>query len=75
MGILVDAIKSVLARAIDAGGTTLQDFYGVDGEPGYFQQQLQVYDRGGEPCRQCRRPVSVVTLGQRSSFYCKNCQT
>ena len=75
MGILVDAIKSVLAQAIDAGGTTLQDFYSVDGEPGYFQQQLQVYDRGGEPCRQCRRPVSVVTLGQRSSFYCKNCQT
>jgi formamidopyrimidine-DNA glycosylase len=64
----------VLRQAIKAGGTTLRDFYGGDGEAGYFQQELQVYGRDGEPCRQCGRAVSVVVLGQRSTFYCTNCQ-
>ena len=71
---LADAIKSVLQNAIEAGGTTLQDFHGADGEPGYFQQKLKVYGRDGEPCHRCERPVSVVVLGQRSTFYCKDCQ-
>ena len=71
---LADAIKSVLQCAIDAGGTTLRDFHGGDGEPGYFQQQLEVYGREGHSCRRCKRPVSVTVLGQRSTFYCKNCQ-
>jgi len=72
---LADAIKAVLESAIEAGGTTLRDFHGGDGEPGYFRQQLEVYGRDGEPCRRCKRPVSVVVLGQRSTFYCKDCQT
>ena len=72
--VLADVIRSVLQKAIDAGGTTLRDFYGGDGEPGYFKQQLTVYDRDEEPCRKCQRPISVVVLGQRSTFYCKNCQ-
>lgn len=72
---LVAAIKNVLQRAIDAGGTTLRDFYGGDGESGYFQQQLEVYGRHGEPCRRCDTPVSLIVQGQRSSFYCKQCQT
>jgi formamidopyrimidine-DNA glycosylase len=63
-----------LQKAIDAGGTTLRDFYGGDGEAGYFRQELNVYGRDGEPCRQCTRPISVVVLGQRSTFYCTNCQ-
>jgi formamidopyrimidine-DNA glycosylase len=71
---LTAAIKEVLAKAIEAGGTTLRDFYGGDGEAGYFQQELQVYGRDGEPCRICNTPVSVVVLGQRSTFYCKKCQ-
>jgi formamidopyrimidine-DNA glycosylase len=71
---LAESIKSVLQSAIDAGGTTLQDFHGSDGEPGYFQQKLQVYGRDDHPCRQCKRPITVVVLGQRSTFYCKNCQ-
>ena len=71
---LADAIKSVLQSAIEAGGTTLRDFHGGDGEPGYFQQKLEVYGRDGEPCRRCKRRVSVVVLGQRSTFYCKDCQ-
>jgi len=73
-GALADAIKSVLRRAIRAGGTTLRDFHGGDGEAGYFRQELDVYGRGGEPCRHCGEPVRVVVLGQRSTFYCKNCQ-
>jgi formamidopyrimidine-DNA glycosylase len=72
---LVAAIRDVLQAAIKAGGTTLRDFYGGDGEPGYFQQDLSVYGRDDEPCRKCKRPISVVVLGQRSTFYCKNCQT
>jgi len=71
---LVAAIRNVLQAAIKAGGTTLRDFYGGHGEPGYFQQELAVYGRDDEPCRKCKRPISVIVLGQRSTYYCKNCQ-
>ena len=74
-GRLVDAIKDVLSRAIRAGGTTLRDFYGGDGEPGYFKQQLEVYDRDGEHCRVCNTVISAIVQGQRSTYYCKQCQT
>jgi formamidopyrimidine-DNA glycosylase len=74
MSTLADAIKSVLERAIEAGGTTLRDFHGGDGEPGYFRQQLDVYERQGQPCRNCATPISAVVLGQRSTYYCKHCQ-
>ena len=73
--VLADAIKAVLGRAIEAGGTTLRDFYGFNGEAGYFQQQLEVYGRDDEACRRCSRPLSVTVLGQRSTYYCKTCQT
>ena len=72
---LVEAIKDVLSRAIRAGGTTLRDFYGGDGEPGYFKQQLEVYDRDGEHCRVCNTVISSIVQGQRSTYYCKRCQT
>ena len=72
--LLATTIKDVLQKAIDAGGTTLRDFYGGDGEAGYFQQELTVYGRDDEPCLRCKRPVSVIVLGQRSTYYCKNCQ-
>ena len=71
---LAGAVKTVLSNAIDAGGTTLRDFHGGDGEPGYFQQQLEVYGRDGEPCLRCKRPVSAIVQGQRSTYYCKICQ-
>jgi formamidopyrimidine-DNA glycosylase len=74
METLADAIKTVLGKAIEAGGTTLRDFHGGDGEPGYFRQQLEVYGRNDEPCLRCKRPISVTVLGQRSTYYCKNCQ-
>lgn len=72
---LAASIRNVLAKAIRAGGTTLRDFYGGDGEAGYFQQELSVYGRDGEPCVNCRRPVSQIVQGQRSTYYCKDCQT
>jgi formamidopyrimidine-DNA glycosylase len=75
MHALAGAIKAVLERAIEAGGTTLRDFHGGNGEPGYFRQQLDVYDREGLPCRRCGTPITAVVLGQRSTYYCKSCQT
>jgi len=71
---LAGAIREVLARAIEAGGTTLRDFYGSDGEAGYFQQQLDVYGREDEPCRRCNAPIRNIVLGQRATYYCTNCQ-
>jgi len=71
---LADAIKSVLELAIQAGGTTLRDFHGGDGEPGYFRQQLDAYGREGLPCTVCKKPISAIILGQRSTFYCTRCQ-
>ena len=58
-----------------AGGTTLRDFYGGDGEPGYFRHELTVYDREDEPCVTCRTPVTAIVQGQRRTYYCKRCQT
>ena len=72
---LADAIKDVLAKAIRAGGTTLRDFYGGDGEAGYFQQQLQTYGREDQPCRRCGTLITAIVQGQRSTYYCKRCQT
>ena len=71
---LAAAIKMILRRAIAQGGTTLRDFVDGDGRPGYFQQQLQVYGREGEPCRICGTVIERVRLGQRATFYCGNCQ-
>ena len=73
--LLVAAIRDVLSSAIRAGGTTLRDFYGGDGEAGYFRQQLEAYGRQGEACRRCNTPISAIVQGQRSTFYCKHCQT
>ena len=73
--VLVTSIKNVLANAIKAGGTTLRNFYGGDGEAGYFQQQLEVYGRDREPCRCCNSDIASIVQGQRTTFYCKQCQT
>jgi len=72
--LLVAAIKGVLAEAITVGGTTLRDFIGGDGKPGYFKQSLSVYGRGGEPCVTCGSTLQEVRLGQRATVYCAKCQ-
>ena len=71
---LVAEIKAVLKRAITSGGTTLRDFIGGDGKPGYFKQSLNVYGRGGEPCVNCRSTLTEFRLGQRTTVYCPKCQ-
>lgn len=67
-------IKNVLRNSIQQGGTTLQDFTGSDGKPGYFSQHLNVYNRSGEPCTQCGTLIKQITQGQRSTYYCPLCQ-
>lgn len=71
---LAVAIKQVLKQAIYQGGTTLRDFQREDGRPGYFAQSLNVYGRRNEPCPTCGTPVASRIIGQRSSFYCPDCQ-
>lgn len=71
---LVLTIKKVLEKSIIQGGTTLKDFLQSDGKPGYFAQELQVYDRGGEPCHRCGELIQVEKIGQRSTYFCPKCQ-
>lgn len=71
---LVQAIKQTLQQAIQAGGSSVRDFVNSDGNPGYFQQQYWVYGRGGELCKKCGHVIKQIKQGQRSSFYCPNCQ-
>lgn len=72
--VLAGHIRTVLEEAVEQGGTTLRDFANAEGHPGYFQQKLFVYGREGEPCLVCGAPIRRVIIGQRSSFYCKDCQ-
>ncbi len=71
---LANEIRRILAQAIEQGGTTLRDFVGGDGKPGYFKQSLAVYGRGGEACLQCGGRLREIRLGQRSTVYCPACQ-
>ena len=73
-GRLADEVKRILAHAIERGGTTLRDFLQPDGAPGYFERELFVYGRAGEPCKVCDTPIRAIVLGQRSTFYCPRCQ-
>jgi formamidopyrimidine-DNA glycosylase len=71
---LAGAVKAILAHAIQRGGTTLRDFISPDGAPGYFEQELLAYGRGGEPCPRCGRPMKQAMIGQRASVWCGRCQ-
>lgn len=72
---LADAIRQILAYAIECGGTTLRDFVREDGSPGYFQLELMVYDRANQACAACQAPIRRVTQGQRSTWFCPVCQS
>lgn len=71
---LVQHIRATLTESIAQGGSTLRDFVQSDGQPGYFQQHYWVYGRAGEPCRRCGTPIRQIKQGQRSTFYCPQCQ-
>ncbi len=67
-------IVRVLRYAIERGGTTLRDFVGGDGKPGYFAQELNVYGQGGKPCTKCQKALTERVIAQRATVYCTNCQ-
>lgn len=71
---LVASIREILKRAIAAGGTTISDFRQSDGQPGYFEQELLVYGRGGRPCPRCETTIATARLGQRATYFCPKCQ-
>ncbi|MFL6591334.1 MAG: bifunctional DNA-formamidopyrimidine glycosylase/DNA-(apurinic or apyrimidinic site) lyase [Luteimonas sp.] len=71
---LAGEIRRILAHAIVRGGTTLRDFIAPDGAPGYFEQELAAYGRGGQPCTRCGRPLKQASIGQRASVWCGHCQ-
>lgn len=71
---LVVAVKTILAGAIEQGGTTLRDFVGGDGKPGYFAQQLLVYGRGGQLCKQCKGKLKEIRQNNRATVFCTVCQ-
>jgi formamidopyrimidine-DNA glycosylase len=73
---LVEAIRTVLNEAIEAGGSTLRDYARTDGSQGAFQQRFAVYDREGEPCLRpgCRGRIRRIVQSGRSTFYCPKCQ-
>src|SRR5690606_6068484 len=72
--LLADAVQRILGHAIDRGGTTLRDFLAPDGAPGYFEQELSAYGRGGAPCPNCGRPLKQAMIGQRATVWCGHCQ-
>jgi formamidopyrimidine-DNA glycosylase len=68
------AVREILARAVERGGSTLRDFSNVDGQSGYFQLEATVYGRAGQGCRVCATPIRQIRQGQRSTYFCPNCQ-
>ena len=72
---IVSSSKKVLNEAIKVGGTTLKDFYSADGSAGYFKIKLNVYGRNGQKCKNCEEEIMKVTINQRATFYCPNCQS
>ncbi|MDN5781656.1 MAG: Fpg/Nei family DNA glycosylase [Luteimonas sp.] len=72
--LLAGEVQRILAHAIARGGTTLRDFIAPDGAPGYFEQELSAYGRGGAPCPNCGRPLKQATIGQRATVWCGHCQ-
>jgi formamidopyrimidine-DNA glycosylase len=68
------AVRQVLLRAVEKGGSSLRDFSNAQGELGHFQLEAAVYGRAGEPCRVCTSQVRTIRQGQRSTFFCPVCQ-
>lgn len=71
---LAEAVRVILKKAIDAGGSSLKDFVNSEGDPGHFMVQTKVYDRKGLPCKVCKTPITQIVQGQRSTYFCPQCQ-
>jgi formamidopyrimidine-DNA glycosylase len=68
------ALQGVMERAIESGGSSIQDFLGPDGSDGAYQDEHQVYGRAGKPCPRCGAALRRIVLGQRSAHFCARCQ-
>lgn len=68
------AIRSVLSRAVEMGGSTLRNFSNAQGDAGHFQTVSNVYGRDGDPCLQCGSAIRLLRQAQRSSYFCPRCQ-
>ena len=71
---IVNSTRKILQEAIQAGGSTISDFLGANGNPGYFQVRFKVYGRGGEKCRRCTKTIRRTIIGGRATFFCSHCQ-
>lgn len=71
---LANAVRSILQKAIEAGGSSLKDFVNSEGDPGHFMMQTKVYDRKDQPCKICKTPIRQIVQGQRSTYFCPQCQ-
>jgi formamidopyrimidine-DNA glycosylase len=71
---LHQAIVEIIARAIENRGTTFSTYVDGDGRRGNYAEMLKVYQRDGEPCPMCDRPLQRVKVGGRSSHFCPQCQ-
>jgi len=71
---IVAASRRILRAAIRAGGSTIADFLGASGHPGYFQLQFRVYKRQGQRCRKCRQTIVRTTVSGRATYFCPVCQ-
>ena len=71
---LANAVRLILKKAIAAGGSSLKDFVNSEGDPGHFMVQTKVYDRKDQPCKICKTPIKQIVQGQRSTYFCPQCQ-
>ncbi len=68
------ALREILVHAIRLGGSSVSDYVDANGVRGFFQLEHRVYQRTGEPCRECRTPIRRIVVGGRSTHYCPLCQ-
>ena len=73
--LLAAAIREVLERSIETGGSSIRDYVAPDGSDGFYQDERRVYARGGEPCLRCGSRIRRTTVAQRGTHYCPRCQT
>jgi formamidopyrimidine-DNA glycosylase len=71
---LFEAIREVLSEAIENRGSSVSDYVDADGRVGSFQQSHRVYQRHGEPCLVCGRPIKRTLVAQRGTHFCQYCQ-
>ena len=71
---IADAVREVMARSIETGGSSISDYVAPDGSDGAYQDERRVYARTGEPCLTCATPIKRIVIGQRSAHYCTRCQ-